>query len=279
MRRPVRFPFDAVFYINLDHRQDRLAHMASVLRSSRLDTLPPSVLQRVPGIDGTRLNMDDLCAQGMVSPMARDRFLNVPLPEKHYGMDLTPGALGCAMSHMEVWRRIAHSTPRLKCALILEDDVELSPRFPYEIEKRMATAPNDWQLLYLGGVDLLSAGKPARPLVEGCAGWRRAYSGQRELTAYCLHSDSAARCLELCKTLDWQIDTHLCMKTVLDDVVAKDSYIVDPMSYALHPTLAIQLSKFGTNVQKTSELESGDAYMVDAKRRAREFLGGLTSVR
>ena len=89
-----------------------------------------------------------------------------------------------------------------------------------------------------------------------------------------LHTKSAQRCLELCKTLDWQIDTHLCLKTEHDAEFAMDKFIVDPMSYALHPTLAIQLARFGTNVQKTSEVNSGDAKMVDAKRRAREFLGG-----
>ena len=59
------------------------------------------------------------------------------------------------------------------------------------------------------------------------------------------------------------------MKTEQDSVVAMDNFIVDPMSYAL----------VMTNVQKVSEVTSGDAKMVDAKRRAREFLGGLTSVR
>ena len=92
--------------------------------------------------------------------------------------------------------------------------MELSPLFATEIETRIAAAPGDWELLYLGGVDLLCSGKPPRPAVA--KGWRRAYQGQRELTAYVVHARSAARCLELTACLDWQIDTHLCSRTTPD---------------------------------------------------------------
>ena len=161
--RPIRFPFDAVYWINLASRADRRSHMVdTVLKSSRLDTL--HCLQRVEGIVGTSLNIETLYHQKVVSQHARDRFVNVPMSEKHYGMDLTPGALGCALSHMEVWRRIADSPTPLRCALILEDDVEFSPKFPYEIETRMASAPHGWGMLYLGGVDLLSAVSRRAPL-------------------------------------------------------------------------------------------------------------------
>ena len=294
------YPFDAVYYINLASRPDRRSYIEKdILTRHRFHDLVPLV-QRLEGIDGGTVDLLQLHREGKITDRAKERFYTVPLHEKLYGMDLTPGALGCAFSHREIWRRIVQRKHR--AALVLEDDVELSPKFPSAIYQRMQDVPSDWELLYLGGVDLLSTDKPQRPLIA--PGWRRAYAGQRELTAYVLHERSARRCLELTECLDWQIDTHLCMKTTPDFKYspnlpsaasrrgmhtvkgfrpdthpAEDKYISDPMSYAMQPTLAIQLSRFGSNVQKTSELETGDAHGVDATRRIREFFMGLTSLR
>ena len=270
--------------------------MKHLLREHQIaDSVP--LIERVEAVDGNELNIDNLIARGHITNFAYQRLKNIPLEEKFYGMDLTKGALGCALSHRYVWEKIV--ARKHKCALIMEDDVELSPLFSSTITQRIIDVPGDWELLYLGGVDLLSAGKPPRPMVA--RGWRRAYSGQRELTAYVLHHVSAALCLELTNKLNWQIDTHLC-ESCTDDIdsnrpykamdknldtrefrkdshSALDKFISKPMSYALQPTLAIQLSRFGTNVQKSSESSTGDAYAVDAKRRVREFYSGLTSVR
>eukprot|EP00760_Papus_ankaliazontas_P038076 PhM_4_TR8846/c0_g1_i1/m.56008/K11703/GLT25D; collagen beta-1,O-galactosyltransferase len=260
--------FDAVYYINLDRRVDRRHHMES-------EVLPRAKLlqhaQRVAGVDGATLDINEMLRQGEVTQRAADRFHSIPLEEKLYGMDLTPGALGCALSHKRVWQRIVDE--RRQCALILEDDVEFSPSFPYVMKKRWEAVPADWELVYLGGVDLLSQGKPERPIVA--PGVRRAYEGQRELTAYVLNERSARLCLDLCRCLDWQIDTHLCM-VVAEDAAAADRYISQPNSYAFHPTLAIQLAKYGTDVQKQP---TDNAHFVDATRRMREFVEGKTSLR
>ena len=292
-----KYPFDAVYYINLARRQDRRNHIEKALHECDFHRRVPLV-ERFEAIDGTTIDVQGMYESGQISLEALKRYNDIPLEQKFYGMDLTPGALGCALSHRAVWKKIVQR--KHKCALILEDDAEFSPIFQSEIASCMKNAPSDWELLYLGGVDLLSSGKPPRPMTT--PGWRRAYSGQRELTAYVLHERSASICLELTNRLNWQIDTHLCEVCtedvdytrpfqnitkcpsqeklfVKDSHSALDKFISKPMSYALHPTLVIQLSRFGTNVQKVSEAASGDAFTVDAKRRMREFYSGLTSVR
>lgn len=264
--------FDACFLINLDSRSDRLTHSMQQIERAKLHRcFKPNVrVERVSGVDGASLDMSQLHREGVLSQQGFER-LQLPLEDKLFGMDLTPGAVGCALSHRLVWQRVVDANA--SAALILEDDVEFHHRFSREILQRWRHVPDDWGIVYLGGLDLLAAGKPPRPLVS--KGFRRAYHGQRELTAYVVHAASAKRCLELSLPLTWQVDTHICSK-LADDSAAQDKYICDPNSYALHPTLAIQVTCFGTNVQKKC---SDNPALEDASRRMREFIGGGTSVR
>lgn len=133
--------------------------------------------------------------------------------------------------------------------------------------------PADWGVVHLGGLDLLAADKPPRPYVA--PGVRLAYEGHRELTAYIVHADSARRCLELTRPLTWQVDTHLCVHRTRD-ARAQDAYTSDPKTYVMHPSLAIQVTSLGTDVQKRP---SENPALEDAARRMREFVGGGTSIR
>ena len=153
--------------------------------------------------------------------MGKQRF-QLPLAEKLFGMDLTAGALGCALGHRAIWQRVVDEN--LQRCLILEDDVEFSPKFPRLIQERWAAVPSDWGIVYFGGLDLLAKGKPPRPFVA--EGVRLAYRGHRELTAYVVNAKSAARCLELSVPMTWQVDTHICEQCV-EDPVAQDAYIAD----------------------------------------------------
>jgi GR25 family glycosyltransferase involved in LPS biosynthesis len=263
------YPFDGVFVLNLDRRPDRWRGVLEQLRRARID---PARVTRVPGVDGATLPpVAQLVANGTLTATGAQRMVDVPVKDKLYGMDLTPGAVGCALGHRAIWRAVADGG--LRCALILEDDVELHPRIARTFAERWQHMPSDWQLAYLGGVDLLRDGKPPRPFVA--SGVRRAFKGHRELTAYVVHAASAARCLELTQPLTWQIDTHICA-TCAFDAAAQDEYISDPLSYVLQPSLAIQVAKFGTDVQKQPD---GAPALTDAARRMREFVGGETSVR
>jgi GR25 family glycosyltransferase involved in LPS biosynthesis len=260
------YPFDSVYCINLDRRSDRWAHTQQQLAKAGLQDCV-----RFSGIDGTTdVDVKQLEREGKLSPLAVQR-LQLPKEEKLFGMDLTPGAIGCALSHRAVWRRIVEA--QHQCCLILEDDVEFHPAIRRQFGDRWSRVPAAWELVYLGGLDLLSSDKPPRPYLAG--GVRYAYQGHRELTAYVLHAKSAARCLELSEELTWQIDTHIC-NIFKEDAKAQDKYISDPLSYVLQPSLAIQVTKYGTDVQK--QLEDNPS-LTDASRRMREFVGGGTSKR
>lgn len=274
MRRSAvnRTIFDACFLLNLDRRPDRLAHAKQQIERARLHKCfkPGVQVTRISGIDGQTINVEALAREGRITELGLSRF-RLPMEEKLFGMDLTPGAIGCALTHRLAWEKVVEGG--FSTALILEDDVEFHHRFAKEMRKRWVHVPSDWGLVYLGGLDLLSAGKPPRPFVA--EGVRRAYQGQRELTAYVVHAKSAKRCLELSTSLTWQVDTHIC-SVLTEDSTAKDQYISDPLSYVLQPSLAIQVTSFGTDVQKKP---SDNPSLEDASRRMREFIGGGTSVR
>lgn len=265
LRVAAPYPFDAVYAINLDRRPDRWAHTQQQLARVGLQA------ERVSGVDGeTAVNVEQLRRDGVLTDMAVQR-LALPKEEKLFGMDLTMGALGCALSHRKVWQRVVDE--QRKCCLILEDDVEFHPRMKRTFADRWSRVPADWGVVYLGGLDLLAKGKPPRPFLAD--GVRYAYQGHRELTAYVVHAASAQRCLDLSTQMTWQIDTHICNVLQRDDK-AQDDYISDPLSYVFQPSLAVQLTRFGTDVQKQPEENPA---MADASRRMREFVGGGTSVR
>ena len=260
------YPFDACYVINLDRRTDRWAHTQRQLAKVGLQ----DAAVRFPGVDGSKVDVGALLKAGTLTPMAVERFA-LPLEEKLFGMDLTPGGLGCALSHRAVWQRIVDAGHQ--CCLVLEDDVEFHPLMRRTFADRWARVPADWELVYLGGLDLLNDGKPPRPFLAD--GVRYAYQGHRELTAYVLHARSAQLCLDLSREMTWQIDTHIC-NVFTDDPTAEDKYISSPLSYVLQPSLAIQVTKFGTDVQKAPEANPS---LADASRRMREFVGGGTSKR
>jgi GR25 family glycosyltransferase involved in LPS biosynthesis len=70
---------------------------------------------------------------------------------------MLPGELGCALSHINLWRELAATDgdPHMTTMLILEDDAVFST---YRNQTRFAAAfanawkqlPNDWSILYLG---------------------------------------------------------------------------------------------------------------------------------
>ncbi|KAG8348432.1 putative Glycosyltransferase family 25 (LPS biosynthesis protein) [Trypanosoma vivax] len=264
--------FDACYVLNLQHRTDRWAHVQKQISRAKLESFlrPPAQITRVSGVNGAALDVESLFRNGIITELGYQRFA-LPVEEKLFGMDLTSGAIGCALSHRKVWEMVVANEN--KCALILEDDVEFHHKFSRLMRQQWSRVPGDWGIVHLGGLDLLCRGKPPRPFID--CGIRRAYSGHRELTAYVVNHASAKRCLELSVPMTWQIDTHIGNNCTMDPV-ANDKYIADPITYVFQPSLVIQVTALGTDVQKQ---QAENPLLEDAARRMREFIGGGTSIR
>ena len=60
--------------------------------------------------------------------------------------------MGCALSHLGLWHQLATEPATGITYLIFEDDARAGPGFEAELAKAMASAPADFDVLYLGGV-------------------------------------------------------------------------------------------------------------------------------
>jgi GR25 family glycosyltransferase involved in LPS biosynthesis len=116
-----------IHLINLDRSADRLAEFRQV--NGHL-----SDVIRFPAIDGSSLDRERLIQDGII---ARDA------PELAY----TPGALGCAMSHLALWKVAANEARALTIA---EDDAIFSYRFEVKAAALLAALGADWDIVLWG---------------------------------------------------------------------------------------------------------------------------------
>ena len=99
------------FVINLDDSVDRLK-----LISNQLDRLNVS-FSRLSAVNGRELQQNEI---RKLSYAIDDRDIRV-----RYTRDLTPGEIGCFLSHRKCWKMLLESSHNW--ALILEDDIVISP--------------------------------------------------------------------------------------------------------------------------------------------------------
>jgi len=153
------------------------------------------------------------------------------------------------MSHMQIWKDIIEKNPDAEdgaCFLVVEDDCKFLPGFGEEqLFSRLGQVPQDWQMVFIGGTDLMRK----QAALEVAPGVRRLYRGFRETTAYMITVSGCKACLEVSVPMSWQIDTHLTENEV--ELPDGASYTVKPRGYCLFPPLVEQERElFKTDVQK-----------------------------
>lgn len=122
-----------VFLINLDRSADRLARCAPILNGLGLSW------ERVPGTEGKQLSAAHLAA---LNPH--------PAPHGEWFRPLTPGEIGCFLSHLRCWQLI--EARGLACGLVLEDDFDTLDACTLANLQTLAdsaTGPHAWDLLKL----------------------------------------------------------------------------------------------------------------------------------
>ena len=120
-----------IYLINLDRDQARLRQVTQQLQTARLP------FTRLPAVDGRQL-----------PPSAVQRLYDVSTNARCYHSDLSPGELGCYASHLSAWRQLLESGEDM--ALVLEDDVEVSPRLG-QVLQALAALPPRWDMIKLAG--------------------------------------------------------------------------------------------------------------------------------
>lgn len=212
--------------------------------------------QRWSAVDGQTLDVPHLAKVGIIAKEALPRYF-LPNEQKLFGTDLTDGGIGCALSHMMIWRDIIQKVGEGVASessrfLVLEDDCEFVNGFSEKLlSERLAQVPADWDLVYLGGQDLLHR----QHQYQVAQGVRRLYKGFRETTAYVINDRGAKNCLEVCMPMYWQVDTHLNDESLRSGIQARKGdepdFTMRPRGYCLWPpVVSQQRDKFKTDVQK-----------------------------
>ncbi len=91
--------------------------------------------ERLPATDGARLDTS-----------MRQRYFSESLNHRLYHKCLTPGEIGCYISHLRAWQLILERG--WDYAVVLEDDLVLGPEFP-EALASLAALPAVWEVVKL----------------------------------------------------------------------------------------------------------------------------------
>ena len=208
------------------------------------DHVDEQLLQRIPVVHVEAVRgaaclpqLSRMVQAGLLTPLGAQRAL-LPESGKVWGMDLTPGAIGCALSHFLIWHAVAAMNAGgaapgfVGGALVLEDDCLIPTQFLSKLGHRWSFVPPDWQLVYLSGLDTFGKG-PRLPYFGRQAVptgttpslqpslVRAVHQLHRTTNAYVVNASGARRLLELCCPLTFQLDTQMTMHCAEDNAASR----------------------------------------------------------
>lgn len=129
--------FDHIYLITLRKSTERQERIRNVLDGLDYDFFW--------AVNGYELDMGELERQGNYNS---DKAKWIKFEKKVNPKDLSPGMIGCSLSHVNVYKDMLEKN--YKCVLILEDDLIVESGKTDVLEKAISELPEDWELFYLG---------------------------------------------------------------------------------------------------------------------------------
>lgn len=117
------------FVINLARDSVRRTHMREQLEKRGLSA------EFIPAVDGRMLSAEDRTLY------SREKALRI------YGVEMMDTEIACALSHYRLYERIVRDD--IDVALIMEDDIELSPQFPGIVRALAGDPAPEWLVVRL----------------------------------------------------------------------------------------------------------------------------------
>ena len=146
LKTPIeRNDFDC-YVINLKKNTERLGLINELYNNSDLSTKP---FIRIEAVNGKEID---------IKPFVTERVYNGIIDidkngERYHHSQMTRGAVGCYLSHLEIYKQLSKSKKRY--GLIIEDDACLNPDiYSSGIRNILDNIPNDWDIILLGKIDL-----------------------------------------------------------------------------------------------------------------------------
>jgi glycosyl transferase family 25 len=237
-----------IWVLNLKQDKDRLCFITKQLRALQL---PFTVVE---ALDGLRLSAEDW---GRYSKSRAMEFS---------GRELTPGEVGCALSHARMWERMVRE--KIPEVLIFEDDVWIGAALPAILNHR-DRLPADWELINF------STDAPQEPFGPFLTDIYRA-SRHKDLpdraSAYLINSKGAQKLLDHAYPIGHTAD-GLTWRTDITGVV----------SYGIYPRVVI-LSDLDSSIWARGEIRKPGflarkrgEFILLGKAAARFF--GITALR
>ena len=116
-----KIPF---FVISLDRTPERFAEFSLNNAKSEIDFI------KVPAIDGTKINRDELTSIGLIE----------------HDLDFRDNAIACSLSHIMLWEKAIH----MNCNVIIcEDDATIHNDFTNVLQRAMQMV-SEFDILYFG---------------------------------------------------------------------------------------------------------------------------------
>jgi GR25 family glycosyltransferase involved in LPS biosynthesis len=143
-----------VSVINLPRRRDRMREF------SKHYSLPIKY-QVIDAVDGKNMNVQELHEKGILGDAGLQSIMNMKqgiLRKYHYELG-TPGAIGCSLSHMRIWKNIVDSTD-IENMLVFEDDALVMGITLRNIASRLADLPANWHIYMIGQPHTVLEGVP-----------------------------------------------------------------------------------------------------------------------
>lgn len=129
---------EKIFYINLDRRQDRNINVLQIMKKYGMNAT------RISAIDGTKLDVTKIPNSIITEKGIHD----AQKKNQHISVSLTMGAIGCALSHRNVWKKIIDEN--IDNVLILEDDIRFDSNFGKKLDNYANHWPKNYDVIFLG---------------------------------------------------------------------------------------------------------------------------------
>ena len=226
-----------VYIIHMAKNANRLENFDNFYNKSDISFKKYTVF---PAIVGANLKLSNF-----VTPKAYAQILDVEkIKKRQHHYDLTRGAVGCFLSHLSIYKKVAES--KIDYAIIFEDDSVIANDFYERLEKGLRDIPSDWDIILLGLTCLKCDIKLDYITVNRFWGTH----------GYIIKNKSAIKLLEyLDRPLSKQIDADisLLIKRKLINV------------YGINPIIVAQESAFKSDIQM-DVIDSNEAFNEEFKQ-------------
>ena len=175
----LRYLIGSTVIVNLARRPALMSRLQNLLqRTPPLNRM--SRISRFEAVDGKSLDLHNLVRSGTLSQEAMDSAMRTGVRVE--AINMTIGAIGCALSHIRLWQQIAADHGR-GATLVLEDDVYFAFDFEERLREAVALLPANFSMVYLSLPEYAKRTAPIAAAGSATANGSQAHHGTTTVSA------------------------------------------------------------------------------------------------